>query len=177
VKFSRGIDGAYLEQTNAFVFAGLPTTNTFTVFLAYLSSASPYNRNKLNFRTQYVFHILFQGGIWTWFQCSLVSFSHVSLAWGELTLIKSSQADMTGKTIEKRTTDRTPKHDKHQWTSTMPYPPSLEIRGPQNNMVTSHTIFSWCNHGNQGCTLLHHFKRNTYYRFSYLLLTIKINSN
>ena len=47
MKFSRGIDGAYLEQTSAFVFAGLPTTNTFTVFLAYLSSASPCNRTRL----------------------------------------------------------------------------------------------------------------------------------
>jgi len=37
VKFSFGIDGAYLEQIRAFVLAGFPTTRTLTVFFAYLS--------------------------------------------------------------------------------------------------------------------------------------------
>ena len=34
LKLAGGIDGAYLEQIKALVFAGLPTTKTLTVFLA-----------------------------------------------------------------------------------------------------------------------------------------------
>ena len=39
LKFLLGIDGAFYEHTKAFVLQGFPTTHTFTVFLATLSSA------------------------------------------------------------------------------------------------------------------------------------------
>lgn len=38
-----GIDGANLERIKAFVLAGLATTKHLTVFLATVSSASPYS--------------------------------------------------------------------------------------------------------------------------------------
>jgi len=41
VKFSFGIDGAFFEQIKALVFAGFPTTQTLTVFLANLFKAYP----------------------------------------------------------------------------------------------------------------------------------------
>jgi hypothetical protein len=41
VKFFFGIDGAYVDAIRALVFAGFPTTQTLTVFLATLSKAAP----------------------------------------------------------------------------------------------------------------------------------------
>jgi len=41
VKFFFGIEGANFDAINALVFAGFPTTSTFTVFLATLSRADP----------------------------------------------------------------------------------------------------------------------------------------
>ena len=37
-----GMDGAKFLRIKAFVLAGLPTTSTLTVFLAYVSSAWPW---------------------------------------------------------------------------------------------------------------------------------------
>lgn len=45
VKFSLGIEGACWEATSALVLGGLATTRTLTVFLEYLSSASPCSLN------------------------------------------------------------------------------------------------------------------------------------
>lgn len=44
-KFSFGIDGAFLDNINQFVFAGLATTKHFTVFFANLSKAYPCSLN------------------------------------------------------------------------------------------------------------------------------------
>lgn len=61
VKFSFGMDGAYLAHMNAFVFAGFPTTSTFTDFFAHLSKAWPcdlrmfeYNVKGWNVRNKFI---------------------------------------------------------------------------------------------------------------------------